>query len=150
MCVHIYPDLLVASEVRLRLKGLRYQCQLKCTDNPTNQFFKFINLGIYISVEKLIKDQTSFLTLDLSKPIFGNEEDKDYRFGRRNFEVYFQSLPTIFSLTDSINGIYRVEIGNFFSSHPNLSVDKFTQKFCTNLLTQGDYDYTVLKKVGLG
>lgn len=140
----IYPDLVIASAVRNRLVVCKAQQGLTTSDKVTN-IFDSIQDGIYISIPKLLASQSSFIGLLPNIGLgLGNQiwQWDDYK-------RYFQKYPKTFKETDTQNGIYCVNVYEFYIFNSHLSIGEFTQKFCYNLLTQCDYTHSILTRVGL-
>ena len=141
MSVRLFPDIIVASEIKESLD----QIYLICKNNNNINLFKEVS-KIYISTERCVQRQHSYAKRGLGN-VFLGFEGKDWTIN--DFIYYFKSNPQIFK--HDIQNRYYVKINKKLPDKINNfnDIKLFINNYCLSLLLQETYNPRILAKFGL-
>lgn len=154
MCVRLFPDIIVASEISNTIRHIELRSNLNNV-YAGEKFMENLNC-IYVSVGRCIEQQM----------IYKHQMDANYTFvgygdnvwTKDDYTEYFDKHRQFFDLVDEDNLLYRVRIDelccksdpdSYGGSRKELSVTEIIKSIRENLLSIDSYSPQVLSYIGL-
>ena len=104
MSMRLYPDIIVASEVKDSLDDI-VLISKKNNEDGENNYFKYI-FKVYISAEQCTKHQKAYTKRGLGN-VFLGYEGRDWT--KEDYKAYFDSNPSVFTrLEDDVDHIQEI------------------------------------------
>ncbi len=145
MCVRLFPDFVVATDVKRSMSNIVYLNDLKFTDAYMEEKFQEELDHIFVSIPECIERQEFFAESGVN--VFTGYKDHDW--DENDYQSYFKNLRNYFELVEGSGRLYRVKIRENQNNCENNTISELCNYICSQLLTQGAYSPLLMDKFDL-
>lgn len=145
MSTRLFPDIIVASEIKQRITDVVYANDLKFGIPYSDERFQANLDNVIISIPECIERQKLYANTGLNL-VAGY---KNHDWNSVDYISYLNSLPKYFEPADIGKGLYRVKIKENQSNCNKNTISDLTLYICNQILTQGPYSPLLLEKFNI-
>ena len=130
MAIRLFPDIMIAYEVRCRMEQIKIQGM----GNPKDEDYE-----IYISTTGMLEKQKNFQWLSVDQAFIGYGDDK---WNEEDYEKYISKKESLFKKV--IPTLYKVQMDYFFELKKVIGTEEATKQFLKSFLETNNYDIRTL------
>ena len=149
MCTRLYPDIIVASEIRERICQIAVQNGLDCDQVAVTDNFLGDLKYIYVSSTGCTKKQEGYKNLGLVHTFIGYDNKE---WTKEDYQQYFLHMPNKFIPVEGSPTMFQVSVEDFYKlerRHLHENVTELIKWFCQSFLETDRYGERTLNTLGI-